>query len=55
MSERKKGRGLSPWKFARRLDFTGLEPVGDTDDLFLENVFEKTNKGKREGEKREKK
>lgn len=48
------GRELPPWKSARkrRLDFTGLEPVGDT-RLFLENVFEKTNKGKREGAKRE--
>lgn len=52
----RRGRGgeLPPWKSARkrRLDFTGLEPVGDT-RLFLENVFEKTNKGKREGAKRE--
>lgn len=52
----RRGRGgeLLPWKSARkrRLDFTGLEPVGDT-RLFLENVFEKTNKGKREGAKRE--
>lgn len=51
---RGRGRELPPWKSARkrRLDFTGLEPVGDT-RLFLENVFEKTNKGKREGAKRE--